>query len=142
MTLSQLFNKHLDTDLKEAQSNIYRRFAANLYGTKRDNEYYHLYGSLVASTALRMIGLPPFNTELAEYREVIDHIEQQMKRFTVEELEEKNQENQQAGTKAYKREDILKADYVTGISTSECGHGHFPIPPLDLSCCFFSLSCR
>jgi len=118
--LSQLFNKYLDTDLKEAQSNIYRRFAANLYGTKRDNEYYHLHGSLEASTALRMIGLPPFNTELVEYREVIDHIEQQMKKFTVEELEEKNQANQQAGTKAYKREDILEADYVTALILESC----------------------
>jgi hypothetical protein len=59
-----------------------------------------------------MIGLPAYDPSLTEYRPVIDRIEQQMMKFTVDELEEKNQANLQAGTKAYKREEILETEYV------------------------------
>lgn len=35
-----------DTDLLQAQSNLYRRLSANLYETKNPGEYFHLHGSL------------------------------------------------------------------------------------------------
>ena len=95
---------------------MYRRFAANLYATKRPNEYFHLHGSLEASTALQMIGLPPFNPTLTEYKPVIEHIEERMKTFTAEKLEELNQANLQAGIKAYKRKDVLDTEFVRSLS--------------------------
>lgn len=107
-----------DTDLNKAQSIIYRRFSSNLYATKRPDEYFHLHGSLEATTALNMIGLPAYNDEITEYKQAIDHIECKMKEYTCEELEEKNQANRQAGVKAYKREEIAKTEYVSFKSTS------------------------
>ena len=74
------------TDLKKAQSILYRRFSSNLYATKRPGEYFHLHGSLDATTALQMIGMEPFRPDLTEYRDCIEAIETQMKTFTCEEL--------------------------------------------------------
>ncbi len=44
-----------------------------------------------------MIGLPPFNPSLKEYEECINTIERAVKRFTVAELERRNQRERQAG---------------------------------------------
>ncbi|KAK1963509.1 CoA-transferase family III [Colletotrichum sublineola] len=93
-----------DTDLNQAQSILYRRLSANLYETKDAGEYYHLHGSLEASRALNMIGLPAFNPELEGYRECIRTIENAMKRFSVHELEEMNQKEGQAGAPVLKKE--------------------------------------
>ncbi|KAF6818911.1 caib baif family enzyme [Colletotrichum sojae] len=93
-----------DTDLNQAQSILYRRLSANLYETRNPGEYYHLHGSLEASKALNMIGLPAFNPDLQSYSECIKTIETAMKRFTVGELEEMNRREGQAGVPVLKKE--------------------------------------
>ncbi len=79
-----------DSDFNKAQSVLYRRLSANLYETKTPGEYYHIHGSLEASTTLAMVNLPPFNADLTEYRECIDTIEEAVKKYTVAELEAMN----------------------------------------------------
>ncbi|KAH9900609.1 CoA-transferase family III [Xylariomycetidae sp. FL2044] len=89
-----------DTDLHDAQSILFRRLSAGLYETRTPGEYYHIHGSLEASTTLRMIGLPPFFPGLTDYRQCIDTIETAVKRFSTAELEYKNQKLRQAGVPA------------------------------------------
>ncbi|TID02161.1 Formyl-CoA:oxalate CoA-transferase [Colletotrichum higginsianum] len=90
-----------------AQSILYRRLSANLYETKNAGEYYHLHGSLEASKALNMIGLPAFNPELQGYDECIKIIEAAMKRFTGQELDDMNRKEGQAGVPVLKKEQFL-----------------------------------
>jgi hypothetical protein len=59
-----------DTDLLAAQSNQYRRMSANMYRTK-EGKYYHIHGSLEATTTLNMIGLPGHRPDLDDYDEII-----------------------------------------------------------------------
>lgn len=101
-----------DTDLLKAQSNPYRRMSANLYETKRPGEYYHIHGSLEASTTLGMIGLEPFRPDLQTHEEISSTIESAVKQFTVEELEQMNAKNRQAGVPVLKHEDFLKTPHV------------------------------
>ncbi|KAK2768869.1 hypothetical protein FQN54_000729 [Arachnomyces sp. PD_36] len=100
-----------DTDLLKAQSDKYRRMSANLFQTKRPGEYYHIHGSLEASTTLRMIGLEPFRPDLDTHEEIVNTIETAVKQYTVEELEKINAENRQAGVIAFKHEDFLKTPH-------------------------------
>ncbi|GKT53435.1 CaiB/BaiF family enzym [Colletotrichum tofieldiae] len=100
-----------DTDLNQAQSILYRRLSANLYKTKNAGEYYHLHGSLEASKALNMIGLPAFNPELQGYSECIKTIETAMERFSVRELEEMNRKEGQAGVPVLKKEQFLNTPH-------------------------------
>jgi len=86
-----------DTDLNQAQSILYRRLSANLYETKIPGEYYHIHGSLEASKTLGMIGLPPFDRNLNDYKSCIFTIETAVKRFSVAELEDMNRKEGQAG---------------------------------------------
>ncbi|KAK4064414.1 hypothetical protein Trihar35433_7931 [Trichoderma harzianum] len=97
-----------DTDFLHAQSDPYRRMSANLYATKNPNEYYHIHGSLEASTTLKMIGLEPYRPDLATHEEIVQTIESAVKKFTVDELEELNAQNRQAGIKAYTHAEFLK----------------------------------
>ena len=76
-------------------------------------EFFHLHGSLDASTALRMIGLEPFRPDVTEYRQCIEVIEAQVKTFTLDQLEEINARHKQAGVTAFRREDFEKTDYVS-----------------------------
>ena len=102
----------LDTDLLRAQSDQYRRMSANLYATKRKGEYYHIHGSLEASTTLKMIGLEPFRSDLKSHEAIVDAIEGAVQKFTIEELEDLNRENRQAGVPVLKHEDFLKTNHV------------------------------
>ncbi|KAI0180481.1 CoA-transferase family III [Hypoxylon sp. FL1284] len=86
-----------DTDLNQAQSILYRRLSAGLYETRNRGEYYHIHGSLDATTTLEMIGLPAFKPDLTDYRDCIHTIEGAVKRFSGAELEKLNQEHRQAG---------------------------------------------
>ncbi|TEA21175.1 Formyl-CoA:oxalate CoA-transferase [Colletotrichum sidae] len=106
-----------DTDLNKAQSILYRRLSANLYETKNPGEYYHLHGSLEASKALNMIGLPAFNPELQGYTECIKTIETAVKRFTVEELEVMNRREGQAGVPVLKKEQFLDTPHGKALET-------------------------
>lgn len=100
-----------DTDFLQAQSDPYRRMSANLYATKNPNEYYHIHGSLEASTTLKMIGLEPYRPDLATHGDIVQTIESAVKKFTVDELEELNAQNRQAGIKAYTHAEFLKTPH-------------------------------
>ncbi|KAK3943033.1 formyl-CoA:oxalate CoA-transferase [Diplogelasinospora grovesii] len=104
-------NKVPDTDLNKAQSILYRRLSANLYETRTPGEYYHIHGSLDATTTLNMIGLPAHHPQLTEYKQCIDTIEKAVKRFTVKELEAMNRNKGQAGCPALTRADFLKTPH-------------------------------
>ncbi|KAI8279680.1 hypothetical protein K4K60_005403 [Colletotrichum sp. SAR11_57] len=101
-----------DTDLLKAQSDPYRRMSANLYETKSRGEYYHIHGSLEASTTLGMIGLEPFRPDLKDDHDaIVDAIESHVKNFTTEELERMNAEKRQAGVPVLKHEDFLRTPH-------------------------------
>ncbi|RDW91980.1 transferase family iii protein [Coleophoma crateriformis] len=104
-------SKLKDTDLLQAQSNPYRRMSANLYETKDPGAYYHIHGSLEASTTLKMIGLEPFRPDLREHDEIVGTIEPAVKKFTVQELETLNAQNRQAGVPALKHEEFKKTPH-------------------------------
>ncbi|KAI1393432.1 CoA-transferase family III [Hypoxylon trugodes] len=93
-----------DTDLNQAQSNLYRRLSAGLYKTRNQGEYYHIHGSLEATTTLGMIGLPPFLPGSMDYHGCINTIEEAVKRFSGAELERLNREHHQAGVPALTNE--------------------------------------
>ncbi|KAF9741610.1 hypothetical protein PMIN02_004176 [Paraphaeosphaeria minitans] len=100
-------NKYLkDSDLLQAQSILYRRLSANLYATKIPGEYFHLHGSLEATKALNMVGLEGHRPDLTDYHECIKVIEDHVKKYTVDELEEMNWKIKQAGVTCLKWEDF------------------------------------
>jgi hypothetical protein len=99
--------------LLKAQSILYRRLSANLYETKNPGEYYHIHGSLEASTTLRMIGLEPYRPDLTDYRECLDTIESHVKKFTAVQLEEMNTRERQAGVTALKWNDFKRTNHVS-----------------------------
>ncbi|CAG9942307.1 unnamed protein product [Clonostachys rosea f. rosea IK726] len=105
-----------DTDLLQAQSNGYRRMSANLYATAEPGEYYHIHGSLEASTTLGMIGLPSHRPDLDTHEKIVGVIEPAVQKFTVAELEKLNAENRQAGVKAYQHDEFLKTPHGQTIS--------------------------
>lgn len=102
----------LDTDLLAAQSNGYRRMSANLYKTKNPGEFYHIHGSLEATTTLNMIGLEGHRPDLTDYEEIIKVIEGQVQTYSVTELEEMNRERRQAGVPALKHDDFIQTPHV------------------------------
>jgi hypothetical protein len=113
----------VDTDLLQAQSNPYRRMSANLYETAKPGEYFHIHGSLEASTTLKMIGLEPFRPDLETHADIVNTIEPAVKKLTVTELEELNARHRQAGVKAFKHEDFLQTPHVCLIPPF---HDHDP----------------
>jgi len=86
--------------------------SANLYETKNKGEYFHIHGSLEASTTLNMIGLDAFKPGLTEHNDIVAVIEPAVRKFTVQELEEMNALHKQAGVPAFKHEDFLKTQHV------------------------------
>ncbi len=104
------------TDINKAQSDQYRRMSANLYKT-RDGHYYHIHGSLEATTTLKMIGLPPFKPELkGDYNKVVMTIQGAVSRYNASELEELNLKNRQAGCQALTAKAFLKTSHGKIIS--------------------------
>lgn len=87
-----------DTDLNRAQSILYRRLSAGMYRTK-DGKFYHIHGSLDASTTLEMIDLPAFDSspEMEDYDNCIKIIQGAVGQFTSEKLDEMNEDKGQAG---------------------------------------------
>lgn len=102
-----------DTDLLPAQSNPYRRMSANLYETA-EGQFYHIHGSLEASTTLRMLGLEAFRLDLKAHDDIVAVIEAAVKKHTVDELEALNKHHRQAGAKAYKHHEFLQTPHVRG----------------------------
>lgn len=100
-----------DTDLLAAQSNGYRRMSANLYKTKNPGEFFHIHGSLEATTTLNMIGLEGQRPDLTDYEEIIKVIERHVQKYSAAELEEMNKERRQAGVTAFKYEDFIQTPH-------------------------------
>jgi hypothetical protein len=86
--------------------------SANLYRTK-DGQFFHIHGSLEATTTLNMIGLEGHRPGLTDYQEIIKTIEDRVDSFTAAELETMNAEKKQAGVTAYKYEDFIKTPHVS-----------------------------
>lgn len=86
--------------------------SANLYKTKIPGEYYHIHGSLEATTTLNMIGLEGHRPDLTDYEEIIKVIEEKVQKYTVSELEEMNKERRQAGVPALKYDDFIETPHV------------------------------
>lgn len=87
--------------------------SANLYETKNPGEYYHIHGSLEASTTLKMIGLEPFMPDLKSHEDIVNTIEPAVRKFTIQELESMNAARRQAGVPALKHEDFIKTEHVS-----------------------------
>jgi hypothetical protein len=85
--------------------------SANLYKTK-DDKYFHIHGSLEATTTLNMIGLEPFRPDLKTHEEIVGTIGEAVQKYTAAELEAMNRERRQAGVTAFKHEDFLQTPHV------------------------------
>ena len=86
--------------------------SANLYATAETGEYYHIHGSLEASTTLRMIGLESHRPDLTTHDQIVGVIEPAVERFTPDELESMNAQHRQAGVKAFKHDEFLNTPHV------------------------------
>ncbi|KAI2630995.1 CoA-transferase family III [Hypoxylon sp. NC1633] len=117
-----------DTDLNQAQSNLYRRLSAGLYETRNRGEYYHIHGSLEATTTLQMIGLPPFIPDLTDYRGCIDTIEAAVRRFSGVELEALNRIYRQAGAPVLTNEKYKKTTHGQAMASLPL----FTVKPLSM----------
>ncbi|KAK3365395.1 CoA-transferase family III [Podospora didyma] len=106
-----------DTDLNRAQSVLYRRLSANLYRTKNRGEFYHIHGSLDASETLKMIGLPPHDPKMTDYRACINTIESAVSKFTSQKLEEMNIRHGQAGVPVLTWSDFLNSSHGKALSS-------------------------
>lgn len=103
--------------------------SANLYQTAEPGEFYHIHGSLEASTTLGMLGLEPERPDLDTHEKIVHVIEGAVKKFTVAELEDMNARNRQAGVKAFKHQDFLRTEHVR----SRTKLGKVKIPRLTLT---------
>ncbi|KAI5780852.1 CoA-transferase family III domain-containing protein [Geopyxis carbonaria] len=127
-----------DTDFARAQSNIYRRLSANLYRTA-DGGYYHIHGSLAATPALEMIGLPAYREDFtdADYNKILEYIGEAVGKFTVAELEEMNAERKLAGVMCLTAPEFLETPHGKAVSqqpywmleTTESTTPPAPFPP-------------
>ncbi|KAI0460667.1 CoA-transferase family III [Xylaria acuta] len=118
-----------DTDLHGAQSILYRRLSAGLYETRNPGIFYHIHGSLDASTTLGMIGLPPFSPGLTDYHQCIKTIEGAVKRFSTAELELLNQRFRQAGAAVLTQEQYRETPHGRILNSLP----PFTVRPLELS---------
>ncbi|KAI0971064.1 CoA-transferase family III [Xylaria arbuscula] len=117
------------TDLHDAQSILYRRLSAGCYETRNPGTFYHIHGSLDASTTLSMIGLPPFCPSLTDYGQCIKTIESAVKRFSTAELELRNQRFRQAGTTVLTKEQYKETPHGRVMNSLP----PFTVRPLELS---------
>lgn len=117
-----------DTDLNQAQSNLYRRLSAGLYETRNRGEYYHIHGSLEASTTLEMIGLPAFLPGLTDYHDCIGTIEGAVRQFSGAELEKLNQKYRQAGAPVLPNEKYQKTPHGQAMASLPL----FTVKPLSM----------
>ena len=76
-----------------------------------------------------MIGLPPFDPQLTDYRGCIDTIEQAVKQFNSAELEEMNRRERQAGVPVLKWEQFRQTPHGRALGVLP----PFTVKPLDLS---------
>jgi hypothetical protein len=95
--------------------------SANLYRTK-DGKFFHIHGSLEATSTLNMIGLEGHRPDLTDYQEIIKTIESHVCKYTAAELEEMNAERRQAGVTAYKYEDFIQTPHVSPFQKFNSQH--------------------
>jgi CoA-transferase family III len=88
-----------------------------LYSTQNEGEYFHLHGSLDATTALNMIGLPGHDPDMADYHECLNLIESHVKKFTAAELEVMNEEKRQAGVTCLKAEEFRTTEHGRALTS-------------------------
>jgi hypothetical protein len=60
-----------------------------------------------------MIGLEPFQPDLIDHDSIVNVIEPAVQNFTIEELEDLNIKNRQAGIPAFKHKEFLKTDHAS-----------------------------
>ena len=65
-----------------------------------------------------MLGLKSFRPDLKSHEAIVGVIEPEVKKYTVEELEELNLRHRQAGIPAYKHEEFLCTPHVWMLSSS------------------------
>ncbi|KAG8406551.1 hypothetical protein J3459_018670 [Metarhizium acridum] len=94
--------------------------SANLYETAEKGEYYHIHGSLEASTTLSMIGLAPHRPDLESHQDIVNTIEPAVRKYTVEQLEAMNAQHRQAGVKAFRHDEFLQTPH---------GRENWSLPP-------------
>jgi hypothetical protein len=92
--------------------------SANLYKTKNEGEFFHIHGSLEATSTLNMIGLEGHRPDLTDYEEIIKVIESHVQKYSAAELEEMNKERRQAGVTAFKYEDFINTPHVRLVNLS------------------------
>lgn len=91
--------------------------SANLYETAERGEYYHIHGSLEASTTLRMIGLESHRPDLESHQDIVNTIEPAVRKHTVEQLEAMNARHRQAGVKAFRHDEFLQTPHVSVLAS-------------------------
>lgn len=103
-----------DTDLHKVESDHYRRFSAGLYHTAHPGNYYHIHGSLEASTTLRMIGLEAERPDLFMQGNMASAVvvEAAVSLRTPDELEALNAQHRQAGVRALKHSQYMNTSHV------------------------------
>lgn len=94
-----------------------------MYQTSIPGEYYHIHGSLEATTTLEMIGLPPFRDDLKTHDDIVSVIEGAVQKFSTKQLEEMNNAKRQAGVPVLKHEDFAKTPHVSFMTSSHI-QGH------------------
>ncbi|KAH9889615.1 CoA-transferase family III [Xylariomycetidae sp. FL2044] len=111
-----------DTDINKAQSDPLNRAAANMYRVK--DGYYHIHGSLDVAETQRMLGLTDDVLESkresidfenpdedALHKQIVEVYEERTIQWTSRDLEEKNIEKKQAGTKVQSFEEFQKTEH-------------------------------
>ncbi|KAK8056561.1 hypothetical protein PG993_001788 [Apiospora rasikravindrae] len=96
-------------------------------------QYYHIHGSLEASTTLRMLGLPPFLAGSHDYRQCIAMIENAVNRLSIADLEHKNHKYRQAGAPALTKDQFRRTAHgqaLVGIAPFTIHSLDAPSPPV------------
>lgn len=109
ITDPEIAPKYQKYDLHQ-QNHPWRRLCTNVYPTK-DGRWFHLHGSLNATTSLNMLGFPSFDEEKDEMK-IIKRYCDKIKEYDAKWLDmEANEHWRQAGCIALKKEEYLESDH-------------------------------
>lgn len=59
-----------------------------------------------------MIGLDDYRNDIYDYEEIVELIENHVRQYSADELEELNRDRRQAGVTAYRHEDFINSQHV------------------------------
>ena len=108
------------TDIHRAQSNLYRRLSANMYETDTPGTFYHTHGSLEATPILNALGLPGFLAEedvkQEDYDALCTLIGNEVRKHTVEQLEEMTIRTRQSGAPCMTEADFLATEHGKAVA--------------------------